>query len=584
MNISLKRKLITIFISLQILTLSIIGIYLITSLEDIFHQQLDNSMKKEIQLVSQLITPALDQGDWDALQEQSFQLAREVGGRITVIAADGEVLADSEEDPAKMENHGDRPEVLKARGGGFGWSKRHSMTLDIGMKYLVKEVEPQGYVRLAIPLTEVNQRLQTILIRLFLGFFIAFSIFLILTWRVSEGITGPIKQITRTAQNIAKGNLGERIHIHTKDEIGTLSRMFNMMASQLGETIRNITNEKERLTTILEAMADGLVALNGEQQVILLNPAAAKMFGVTELESKGKSLVEMNRNPQLVEAVQKVYETKKPANIEMHLHFPVELILKSHIAPIIQNEFDVRGLVLIFTDMTELRRLERVRTEFVGNVSHELKTPLTSINGYVETLLDMELDDPSVIQRFLRVINKESKRLSRLIEDLLDFSKLEGRRHHQLLPTRLQDVIENVSSVLTATAKRKEIDLQFQIPEDLPLVLGVEEQLNQVVINLVENGIKYTSEQGKVVVSAIIEGDWVIFKVVDNGIGISNENQERIFERFYRVDKARSRQMGGTGLGLSIVKHIVKGHGGEISVESEVGVGSTFTVKLRRDR
>lgn len=583
MNFSLKWKLISTFILLQVLTLSIIGIYLITSLEDIFHQQLDNSMLKQIQLVSQLITPALDQGDWDTLQKQSLQLAKQVEGRITVIAINGEVVADSEEDPTKMENHGDRPEVQKARDEGYGWSKRHSTTLGMGMKYLVKEVEPYGYVRLAIPLTEVNQRLRTILTRLFLGFFIAFSLFLVLTWRVSEGITGPIKQITRTAQNIAKGNLGERIHIYTKDEIGTLSRMFNLMASQLGETIRNITSEKERLTTILETMADGLVALNEEQQVILINPAAAKMFGVTEFESKGKSLIEMNRNPQLAEVVQEVYETKKPAITEIYLHFPVELILKCHMAPIIQGEFDVRGLVLIFTDITELRRLERVRTEFVGNVSHELKTPLTSINGYVETLLDMELDDPSVTRRFLGVINKESKRLSRLIEDLLDFSKLEGRRHHQLAPTRLQDVIENVSNVLTATAKRKEVDLHFQIPENLPLVVGVEEQLNQVVINLVENAIKYTPEKGKVRVSAMVEGDWVIFKVVDNGIGISEEDQERIFERFYRVDKARSRQMGGTGLGLSIVKHIIKGHGGEIAIESEVGVGSTFIVKLRRD-
>jgi two-component system phosphate regulon sensor histidine kinase PhoR len=305
------------------------------------------------------------------------------------------------------------------------------------------------------------------------------------------------------------------------------------------------------------------------------------MFGVKEDDIKGKSLIEMSRNQQLVETVKGVLETKEVVETEIQLIFPQEVMLHSHVAPILRQQ-EVHGMVLIFTDITELRRLERVRTEFVGNVSHELKTPLTSIKGYVETLLDMEIEHP-MINKFLGVISKESDRLSRLIGDLLDLSRLEGKRNGQLVPTRLQDVMENVITILQTEAERKKVTLKVFIPPRLPRAMGIEEQLNQVFINLIENAIKYTPDGGRVIVSAEADEEWVILKVADNGLGIPQEDLDRIFERFYRVDKARSRQAGGTGLGLSIVKHIVKGHGGDIWVESQVGGGSTFTVKFQRE-
>ncbi|AZR74450.1 hypothetical protein BBF96_14270 [Anoxybacter fermentans] len=584
MSNSIKWKIISIFLLLQLLILFIIGIYLTSNLKKFIYQQMDISMLKQVRLLSELILPELEKGEYDQLQERSFKFAKEIQGRITVIAEDGKVLADSEENPERMENHGRRPEVLMAREKGIGWATRYSTTLNMEMKYLAQRVEPYGYVRLAIPVTEVRNTLLKIFGRILVGFVLAFSIFFILVLRVSESITEPIKKITDTAQKIAHGKLGERIHIYTRDEIGTLSRMFNMMAFQLEETIKKITNEKERLATILKNMADGLIALDAEKKVILLNPAAADIFGIKEEEARGKLLIEIIRNQQLTEAVQKAYEILEPVNTEISLYYPKEVILRAHLAPIIRNYDQIRGMVLIFTDITELRRLERLRSEFVSNVSHELKTPLTSIRGYVETLLEMELDDPSVIKCFLGVINRESQRLSRLIDDLLDLSRLEGKRHQKLTPTRLEKVVENVISILAPEAEKKGIDLLVDIPENLPRVMGIEEQLNQVLINLVDNGIKYTPANGKVSISAEPEGDWVILKVADTGIGIPEEDIDRIFERFYRVDKARSRQMGGTGLGLSIVKHIVKGHGGEIEVESEVGKGTIFKVKLKREK
>ncbi len=579
---SIRWKIISIFVVLQVLILIALGLHLRTSLRQNLNHYTENEMQKQVKLLSELMYSALSDYDQKELQKKAFKLSEDVQGRVTVIDADGQVLADSEEDAEIMENHKERPEIIEARQSKNGWAVRYSSTLKIDMKYLAHWVEPYGYVRLAIPLTEVDEPFSKIFIELIVAFILAFIVFCIFAWRVSESITEPIKKITHTAKKIAHGHLNERIYIYTNDEIGTLSRMFNLMASQLSDTIKKISSEKERLTTILTNMADGLIALNEDQEIIILNPAAVEIFGVKEKKVKGKFLIEISRNQHLMEVLEQAYQTLEPIHTEVYLKFPREIILRTQLAPIISNLGQVRGMVLIFTDVTELRRLERMRTEFVGNVSHELKTPLTSIRGYVETLLDMELDNLGVVKKFLGVINKESERLSRLIGDLLALSRLEGKRHYQLLPIRLLDVLENVIPVLESEANKKEIDLTIQIPENLPPVMGIEEQLNQVFINLVENGIKYTPKQGKVIVFANQEDEWIVLKVKDNGIGIPAEDIERIFERFYRVDKGRSRQLGGTGLGLSIIKHIIKGHGGEISVESEVDKGSIFTVKLKR--
>ena len=577
---SIKTRIILLFLLIQLLVLSFIGVYLQTNIKDIFYKQLDHSLLSQSELLKEIMLPYLKEGHQEVLQTKSLKFSREINGRITVIASDGTVLADSDENPQLMENHATRPEILQASVQGVGWATRQSHTLNKAMRYMAEKVGSYGYVRMAIPLTAIHENLWQIFVRLLLGFAVAFIIFSLLAWQVSKSITEPIKRITRTAQDIAHGNLGERIHIYTQDEIGTLSQMFNMMAFQLADTIKNISNEKERLTAILDNMADGLIALDSAGQVILLNRAAAQIFGVNEEDIKGKSLIELNRTQQLTEALQQVYNTRQIVDTEIQLIYPIEILVRTHIAPIIRNS-RIHGMVLIFTDVTELRRLERMRTEFVGNVSHELKTPLTSIRGYVETLLDMEIEDP-LVSKFLGVINKESDRLSRLINDLLDLSRLESKRHSPMVPTRLKNVVENVIHVLAPEAERKKIELIINIPVHLPLVMGVEEQLNQVLINLVDNGIKYTPAGGKVSVSAESDTEWVTLKVADNGCGISQEDQERIFERFYRVDKARSRQAGGTGLGLSIVKHIVKGHGGDIHIESELGEGSTFIVKLQR--
>lgn len=541
-------------------------------------------MLKQIHLLSQLIQQDMEKSDDQYLQKQASAIAGEIGGRITVIAADGQVLSDTEENPEIMENHLNRPEIQQAQQNQLGWATRYSSTLQINMKYLAKKIGAAGFVRIAIPIKEVEETLFKILSRLAAGLILVFVLFFFLVLKVSASITEPVKKITETAYKIANGNLSERIHIYTKDEIGTLSRMFNLMAYQLEETITKISTEKEKLATILANMADGLIALNQDKKIIMINPAAVEIFGAEEGELKGKTMIELNRNQRLTEVVQEVYQTGSKISTEIQLHFPKEVILRTQVAPLISQTDQISGLVLIFTDITELRRLEHLRTEFVGNVSHELKTPLTSIRGYIETLEDMDMTDTALVKRFLGVVNRESERLARLINDLLDLSKLEGKRHHQLLPTHLEDVLANVVDILKPEAEKKAIGLKIEIEKDLPRIMGIEEQLNQVAINLIDNAIKYTPKGGQVEVTLNSDSQWVILIVRDNGMGIPKEDLERIFERFYRVDKARTRQMGGTGLGLSIVRHIVKAHAGQIDVVSEVGVGTTFTVKFNLEK
>lgn len=541
-------------------------------------------MLKQIHLLSQLIQQDLEKSDDQYLQKQASAIAGEIGGRITVIAADGQVLSDTEENPEIMENHLNRPEIQQAQQNQLGWATRYSSTLQINMKYLAKKIGSAGFVRIAIPIKEVEETLFKILSRLAAGLILVFVLFFFLVLKVSASITEPVKKITETAYKIANGNLSERIHIYTKDEIGTLSRMFNLMAYQLEETITKISTEKEKLATILANMADGLIALNRDKKIIMINPAAVEIFGAEEGELKGKTMIELNRNQRLTEVVQEVYQTGSKISTEIQLHFPKEVILRTQVAPLTSQTDEISGLVLIFTDITELRRLEHLRTEFVGNVSHELKTPLTSIRGYIETLEDMDMTDTVLVKRFLGVVNRESERLARLINDLLDLSKLEGKRHHQLLPTHLEDVLANVVDILKPEAEKKAIEFKIEIEKDLPRIMGIEEQLNQVAINLIDNAIKYTPKGGQVEVALNSDSQWVILIVRDNGMGIPKEDLERIFERFYRVDKARTRQMGGTGLGLSIVRHIVKAHAGQIDVVSEVGVGTTFTVKFNLEK
>jgi two-component system phosphate regulon sensor histidine kinase PhoR len=395
-------------------------------------------------------------------------------------------------------------------------------------------------------------------------------------------LTAPLRLLLQTLEKIAHGEPRWRLTLRTHDEIGDCSRVLTGLFDQVRSTVRDLSVGRDRINTILASMSDAVLALDREGRLLLLNRAAEELFHCTEPQVRGKYLVEVIRNYEAEKGVKQVLATGEPFTRELRL-FPLRRqFFWLHGVPTTSKKGRTVGVVLVIRDITTLRQLEQVKTEFVANVSHELRTPLTSIKGFVETLLDGTLEDPALNRRFLTIINAESNRLQRLVDDLLTISRLENRRE-TAAPEQasLPDVTAKVITVLTPLAEDKEVALTANLPDKMPPLVISEDFLEQVLLNLIENAIKYTPAGGKVLVGARVENGRVRVEVADTGIGIPRESIPLLFARFFRVDQARSRELGGTGLGLAIVKHILEEYGGHITVASELGQGSVFAVTLR---
>ncbi|MDN5364128.1 MAG: two-component system, OmpR family, phosphate regulon sensor histidine kinase PhoR [Eubacteriales bacterium] len=412
------------------------------------------------------------------------------------------------------------------------------------------------------------------------------SVFLVLllsffvVYRVVREVMEPLRRITEVAQRMAEGDLEQEIRISSRDEIGILAASLNNMARRLKENIDQITEERNKLAAILSSMDEGVLAIDRQGNIILINPVVEKLFRVTAEEAVGRNVIEVIRNYELERLIRKALEENIHQAVEMSFLMPDPRIFRVQLVPLRRGE-EMAGIVVVLRDISELRRLEQMRSEFVANVSHELRMPLTSIRGFTETLLDGALEDPTVARHFLQIIHDEAERLTRLINDLLSLSALESRRRE---PNRkLLDwhrLVGEVVSMLAPLVQGKNLEVEVKVAEDLPPVPADRDMMGQMLINLLDNAIKYTPDGGKIKVAVWGEGDNLVLQVADTGIGIPPESLPRIFERFYRADKARSRELGGTGLGLAIVKHIVEAHGGRIEVESRVNGGTSFTVYL----
>lgn len=412
------------------------------------------------------------------------------------------------------------------------------------------------------------------------------SVFLVLllsffvVYRVVREVMEPLRRITEVAQRMAEGDLEQEIRISSRDEIGILAASLNNMARRLKENIDQITEERNKLAAILSSMDEGVLAIDRQGNIILINPVVEKLFRVTAEEAVGRNVIEVIRNYELERLIRKALEENIHQAVEMSFLMPDPRIFRVQLVPLRRGE-EMAGIVVVLRDISELRRLEQMRSEFVANVSHELRTPLASIRGFTETLLDGALEDPTVARHFLQIIHDEAERLTRLINDLLSLSALESRRRE---PNRkLLDwhrLVGEVVSMLAPLVQGKNLEVEVKVAEDLPPVPADRDMMGQMLINLLDNAIKYTPDGGKIKVAVWGEGDNLVLQVADTGIGIPPESLPRIFERFYRADKARSRELGGTGLGLAIVKHIVEAHGGRIEVESRVNGGTSFTVYL----
>ncbi len=411
--------------------------------------------------------------------------------------------------------------------------------------------------------------------------FIAVPLSVGLAWVLFKRVIKPLQEINEAAQEMARGNLEREIFIYSDDEIGQLARSINEMARQLKATIAEITEARNQAQAILNSMADGVIALNKNGEVLFINPAVEEIFGISQATSVGKNILGVIRNYDVERLLERALKTGKPTTQEVKLINPEPRVFRLHATPLKGQGAKQGGVVVLLRDITERKRLDEMRSEFVANVSHELRTPLTSLRGYLETLLDGAVEDPAATRHFLEIMNKETERLTRLVDELLDLSKIEERRVvHRWQPVQLADHINRVVTMFMPQAQEKNLELAVDVLPGLPAVHGDPDMLTQVLINLVDNAIKYTPAGGRVTIRAGVADGEVRVSVEDTGIGIPPESLPRIFERFYRVDKARSRELGGIGVGLAIVKHIIRAHGGKTAVESAVGKGSTFSFTL----
>ncbi len=440
----------------------------------------------------------------------------------------------------------------------------------------------EGVLHVAIRASEIDGMLQGLIQgSILIGLVVAAAAFLV-AYFLNRAITGPLQDLLVVVRRLQNREFGRRVLVRSNDEVGQLGRAFNELSETLEELFAAISDREGKLDAILSSMDDGVLAVNMQRKVILANKAVSDMFGIDSDEIIGKNQFEATRNTKISKLLDETMDSKQSISREVRVRPGSERIIAVTSSPLKDQDGSSLGAVAVLRDVTALRHLEQMRQEFVANVSHELRTPLTSIKGFVETLLNGNLDDKEVLERFLNIINNETDRMIVLINDLLDLSRIEsGKQSLSKEPVDIKKIFDDTITVLQSKADAKDITLENNIYNPI-IVEGDPKLLRQVAINLVDNGIKYTPEGGKVWVEAEPGLDDVEIIVSDNGLGIQSQHLDRIFERFYRVDKGRARNMGGTGLGLAIVKHIVDKHKGTICAESRIGKGTKMRITLKR--
>jgi len=488
---------------------------------------------------------------------------------------------------ASMENHAGRPEVRAALTGMMGRDVRRSTTSGTPLIYVAAPVTNAGRIvavlRLAAPVEAATPAYESLRAVTLTGGGIALVVAFAIGLFVAGRVTRPVVEMQDVARQMSEGNFDVRASVRSPDEIGTLGRSLNVMAGRLREKIGDLEREQAKATAVLDAMVEGVIATDGHDHIILINERARALFELGRARAERLPLLEVIRNVDLHDVLgeSRLVADGAVVSREIKLSEPSGRVLQVHAVPL-RFTGEARGVVMVLHDITELRRLEQVRTEFVANVSHELRTPLTAIHGYLETLLDGALEEPENARRFLEIVFRHTERLGRLTDDLTDLSNIElGRISLRLEPTAVADVAESVLAIIAPRAGAGQVTVEAKLPPDLPDVVADRDRLAQILINLVDNAVKYTPKGGRVWLEGRVREPGVVeVAVCDTGTGIPKADLPRLTERFYRVDKARSRELGGTGLGLAIVKHLVLAHGGELTIDSELWKGTTVRFTL----
>ena len=583
------------YLLIILISLTAVSWYASDAMRSFFFAQTADVLETRAKLLESRIIKHLS-----PLNEKSIDLAcKKIGGisetRITVVLPSGKVIGDSEENPRSMDNHSDRKEVKAAISGNIGNSIRFSRTLQQKMMYvavpLVRDNKILGILRTSIPLTSVDNALKSIQRKIVLGGLLIALFAAIISLFVARRITRPLEEMKKSADRFAEGELTHRLPVPDTKEMEALGKAMNQMAAQLDSRIKTAIRQKNELETVLSSMLEGVIAVDMDERIISINQVAARMFNGEPAKFQGQSIQEAIRVSRLQRFIKKaLLSVESIIEDDIILNNNEEHILNIHSSPLQDAKKKRIGILVVINDVTKLRRLENVRRDFVANVSHEIKTPLTAIKGFVETLHDGTVEKPEDIERFFGIVIKHINRLDAIVEDLLTLSRIEqkdtGKEEDRKKEIKfetgsIKDVIETAIQVCQAKADKKNIQINFNCEKEITARIDPA-LLDQAIVNILDNAIKYSEKGNPVYVECSSMEKEIIISIKDQGIGIAKNHLPRLFERFYRVDKARSRELGGTGLGLAIVKHIVQSHGGRISVESTPGKGSAFTIHLPR--
>lgn len=581
----MRKKIVASYILLIIILTLTFSLIMMRSFNNMMTLQIQERFLNEGLLVKTLFQKSYEARGAEPFDYMGFvaEVHDETRTRITIIDETGVVLADTHENPAKMNNHLNREEVLNAVSTGMpSTSVRYSNTVKADFMYVavpVKIDDARFIVRVSKQLVEIQLVNTQIINASVFSMISAAIIAVVLSLYVSKKITKPIDTLTVAANEIADGDFGRKIYITAQDQIGELAIAFNKMSSNLNTSMNELKHRNVELEAILNSMINGIIAVDQNKNIIMINKFCFEILGLPiDYVVQNESMYKIVRNDEVAKMVEESMVSGMSQVREMpYVH--IDKILRVYVNPIITLEREIIGSIIVIQDVTQVRKLEQMRSDFVSNVSHELKTPLTSIRGFVDTLKNGAINQPETARRFLDIIDIESDRLYRLINDILLLSEIESMdREPESQAVDLQSVVEEVFDILDQKASDKKLKLNTTFEQRFTIMAN-RDRIKQMFINLVDNAIKYT-ERGEVSVNVSSYGSWIRIHVRDTGIGFAEIHKDRLFERFYRADKGRSRSQGGTGLGLSIVKHIVLLYRGKISVESAPGEGTTFEILL----
>ena len=580
---SLRGRIAVPYVVLILMATLGLTVYVSGEVEQVRLADLEGQLLAEARLLADRVVPLLEEGgDPEILDALARQWSSVLDARVTIIGPDGTVLGESHEDRTQMDNHLNRPEVQEALKAGQGTSRRYSATVRYEMMYTAVPVRAGdggsvlGIMRVALPLRDIEANVGRLRQDILVAGLSTAVLAGLLALLIAEHTTHPVHQLTQVARRLAEGDLSARLLPSGRDEIGQLTRAFNNMADRLREQMTTLAEERGRLSAVLDHMADGVLITDASGHVQLLNATAARLLATTEERALGRSFAQVVPHHSLIES----WKACQGQGVEQVQAVEISrdgLFVQAIITPF--EEADVEGCVVILQDLTRIRRLETVRRDFISNISHELRTPLAGLKALVDTLRGGAIKDPPAAKRFLKRMDAEVDALTQMVEELLELSRIEsGQVPLRLAPTSAAEVVIPPTERLRPQAERAGVELAIQLPDDLPRVLADVDRARQVVSNLVHNAVKFTPPGGTITLSARAAGDEVTISVQDTGVGIPADDLARIFERFYKADRARSG--GGTGLGLAIAKHVIQGHGGRIWAESVEGEGSTFYFTL----